>query len=96
MRILTYLTLIAIVLLGISFATLNPDSVNFNYYIGHRTLPLSLLLVMTFVVGCILGLLVGFFLLIKLKIKNYKLQNQLKVAEKEVVNLRAIPLQDRH
>ncbi len=96
MRIITYVLLIAIILLGISFAVLNPDIVNFNYYIGHRAYPLSLLLVMTFVLGCILGLLVGFFLLIKLKIKTYKLQTQLKVAEKEIVNLRAIPLQDRH
>jgi putative membrane protein len=96
MRIITFILLLAIILLGISFAVLNPDVVNFNYYIGHRALPLSLLLVMTFVLGSILGLSVGFFLLIKLKIKKYKLQTQLKIAEKEIANLRAIPLQDRH
>lgn len=96
MRMLTYILLIVIILLGISFAVLNPDVVNFNYYIGHRALPLSLLLVMTFVLGSLLGLLVGVFLLIKVKLKNYRLHSQLKVAEKEIANLRAIPLQDRH
>jgi uncharacterized membrane protein YciS (DUF1049 family) len=96
MRIITYILLLAIILLGISFAILNPESVNFNYYLGRRAFPLSLLLVSTFVSGCVLGLLVGFFLLVKLKIKNYYLQSQLKVAEKEIINLRAIPLQDRH
>jgi len=96
MRIITYILLFAIILLGISFAALNPNAVNFNYYLGHRAFPLSLLLVITFVLGCALGLLVGFFLLLKLKIKSYRLQNQLKVAEKEITNLRAIPLQDRH
>jgi uncharacterized membrane protein YciS (DUF1049 family) len=96
MRMIMYILLIVIVLLGISFAILNPDPVNFNYYVGRRTFPLSLLLVITFVIGCMLGLCVGFFLLIKLKIKNYRLHSQLKVAEKEIGNLRAIPLQDRH
>ncbi|MCD6038679.1 MAG: lapA [Gammaproteobacteria bacterium] len=96
MRIITYALLFIIILLGISFATLNPSLVNFNYYVGQRTFPLSLLLAISFISGCVLGLLVGFFLLIKLKIKIYSLQTQLKIAEKEVINLRAIPLQDRH
>ncbi len=96
MRMIMYILLIAIILLGISFAVLNPDPVIFNYYVGHHAFPLSLLLVITFTMGCILGLFVGIFLLIKLKLKSYRLQNQLKVAEKEIANLRAIPLQDRH
>ncbi len=78
MRIIMYVLLIGIVLLGISFALLNPDVVNFNYYIGHRAFPLSLLLVMTFVSGCILGLVVGVFLLIKLKLKNYSITIAIK------------------
>lgn len=96
MRIVTYVLLLAIILLGISFAVLNPDIVNFNYYVGHRAFPLSLLLAITFVLGCILGLLAGLLFLIKLKIKNYRLHTQLKITEKEIENLRAIPLQDRH
>lgn len=96
MRMIMYVALIGIVLLGISFALLNPEVVNFNYYVGKRAFPLSLLLAMTFVSGCVLGLIVGGFLLIKLKLKNYRLQSQLNVAEKEIGNLRAIPLQDRH
>lgn len=96
MRILSYLFLLIIVLLGITFATLNSGIVTLNYYIGHKTLPLSMLLVSVFATGCLLGLLVGLSIIIRLKLKAYRLRQRLKVAEKEVANLRAIPLQDRH
>jgi len=95
-RIVTYLLLLIIILIGITFAVLNPTIVTMNYYIGQKTLPLSLLLVSVFAFGCFLGLLVGGWLLLKMKIKNYRLKQRLKVAEKEVQNLRAIPLQDKH
>lgn len=96
MRIVTYLLLLIIILIGITFAVLNPAMVTMNYYVGQKTLPLSLLLVAVFAFGCFLGLLVGGWLLLKVKIKNYHLKQRLKVAEKEVQNLRAIPLQDKH
>ncbi len=96
MRILSYLFLLIIIVLGISFATLNSGTVNLNYYVGHAVLPVSLLLVSVFSAGCILGLLVTLVIVVRLKIKNYRLRQRLNLVEKEVVNLRAIPLQDRH
>ena len=96
MRIVTYLLLLMIILIGITFAVLNPTIVTLNYYIGQKTSPLSLLMVSVFALGCFSGLLVGGWLLLKVKVKNYRLKQRLKVAEKEVQNLRAIPLQDKH
>lgn len=96
MRFVTYLLLLIIILIGVTFAVLNPTLVTMNYYIGQKTLPLSLLLVSVFALGSFLGLLVGGWLFLKVKLKNYRLKQKLKVAEKEVQNLRAIPLQDRH
>ena len=96
MRILSYIILLVIIGLGISFATLNSEAVTLQYYVGHKTLPLSLLLVSVFATGCLLGILVGLGIVIRLKLKNYRLRQRLKLAEKEVTNLRAIPLQDRH
>jgi len=95
MRVITYLLILIIIILGITFAALNHAPVTINYYIGQNTLPLSLLLVMSFVIGCFLGLLVACWVSFKFKIKNYRLRQQLKIAEKEIENLRAIPLQDR-
>ena len=71
MRIFSYIFLLIIVLLGITFATLNSEAVNINYYVGHRTLALSLLLAVVFGVGCFAGILVGLWILFKTKLKNY-------------------------
>jgi uncharacterized membrane protein YciS (DUF1049 family) len=96
MRIITYIFILIIILLGVSFAVLNHNAVIFNYYFGESTLPLSFLLVLSFIIGCILSLLVISGIVLKLKLKLYRLQQHIKVIEKEVENLRAIPLQDRH
>lgn len=95
MRIISYFLLLIIVLFGMTFATLNSESVTINYYLGHSTLPLSLLLVLVFALGCLIGMIVGFWLLIKAKLFNYRLRQRLTLAEKEIENLRAIPLQDK-
>lgn len=96
MRILSYIFLLLIILLGACFAMLNSQTVAINYFVGHRNAPLSLLLVLVFAIGCILGFLVTGTLLIKAKMQNHRLHKRLKLAEKEVENLRAIPLQDKH
>ena len=78
-----------------TFATLNSESVTINYYLGQTTLPISLLLVLVFAFGCLTGMIVGFWLVVKAKIQNYRMRQRLSLAEKEIENLRAIPLQDQ-
>lgn len=95
MRILTYILILLIILFGISFAILNSQTVTVDYYFRQSNLPLSLLLVITFVFGSLLGMLVGLFLLLKVKIRNHQLKQRLKLADKEINNLRNIPLQDK-
>jgi len=94
-RIISYILLLLIILFGITFAALNSDSVTINYYIGRSVLPLSLLLVLVFAFGCLIGIVAGLWLLIKAKIRNRRLRQRLQLAEKEIENLRAIPLQDK-
>jgi lipopolysaccharide assembly protein A len=94
-RIISYFFLIIIILFGMTFATLNSESVTINYYLGQSTLPLSLLLVLIFALGCFVGMLAGLWLLFKAKLYSYRLQQRLSLAEKEIENLRAIPLQDK-
>jgi len=95
LRIVSYFFLLIIILFGITFATLNSESVTINYYFDQSTLPLSLLLVLVFAFGCLIGMVVGFWLVIKAKLLNYRLRQRLNLAEKEIENLRAIPLQDK-
>ena len=94
MRVLYYLLLLAIILLGASFATLNLQTVTVNYYIAQHSLPLALLLALTFSLGCVFGLILGFWFLFKSKLKLRRLRKRLTLAEKELENLRTIPLRE--
>jgi len=94
MRYLSYGLLLIVVLLGLSFACLNATPVYINYYIGQVTTPLSWLLLMTFICGVVLGLLVSIINILKLKKTNAQLNYRIKMAEKELANLRVIPLKD--
>lgn len=95
MRIISYILLILIIIFGTTFAALNSESVTINYYFAESSLPISLLLVLVFAFGCLIGILVGFWMLIKSKLHAYRLRQRLHLAEKEIENLRAIPLQDK-
>lgn len=58
MRRLIYVVVILIcVLIGVSFATLNADNVRIDFFLGVRDIPLSLLLVVTLLLGAVLGAL---------------------------------------
>ena len=94
MRIFNYILLVIILIVGVSFAGLNSGSVSINYYVGVWKLPLSLLIVISFAIGCLMGLLAGTTLYLRLKSQNFQLKNRIKLAEKEVSNLRTMPLQD--
>jgi len=94
-RIISYFFLLIIILFGMTFATLNSESVTINYYLSQSTLPLSLLLVFVFAFGCFIGMIFILWLLMKSKLLNYRLRQRLVLAEKEIENLRAIPIQDK-
>ncbi|OGT54061.1 MAG: hypothetical protein A3F43_05520 [Gammaproteobacteria bacterium RIFCSPHIGHO2_12_FULL_42_10] len=87
MRIVSYFFLLAIVLLGMTFAIFNSESVTINYYFNQSTLPLSLLLVIVFAFGCLIGMMASIWLLIKMKLSHYRLQHRLSTAEKEIKSL---------
>lgn len=94
MRIVIYLFLFLLALTFVFFSGLNAQLVTVNYYIGTKQLPLSLLVILNFVLGGLLGLLSGLVLYLKLRYTNRRLRNRLKLVEEELVNLRALPLHD--
>jgi putative membrane protein len=96
MRVITTVLLVLIILLGFTFAGLNAEPVALNYYIGNVKLPLSLLLVLVLIIGCLLSLIASLIFGIKLKNENRRLRQRLKIVEAELANLRTIPLKDAH
>lgn len=96
MRCITYVFLIVLFILGLIFAGLNADLVTVNYYWGTERLPLSLLAILSFVFGGLLGLLTALITYVKLKYVNRRLRHRLILVEKELSNLRALPFKDQH
>lgn len=84
MKIIGYIFLLLIIVLGFTFACLNASSVNINYYIGNANMPLSMLLVIAFIVGMIIGMLFMLGWVIKLKHAAYKLRQQQRQLEHEL------------
>lgn len=96
MRIIMLVIYVLLIILGVTFAALNASSVQVNFYVTTVTMPVSVL--MTIMLG--IGILIGFILFIfrywRLKAECRRMNSQLKLTEKEIKNLRSIPLQDQH
>lgn len=86
MKIISYLFLMIIIVLGFTFACLNADAVNINYYIGSTSIALSMLLLMTLVVGMIISFLISLTWVFKLKRKLYHSRHQMKKLEQELLH----------
>ncbi len=96
MKIFSVIAILFVLALGVTFAGLNAQEVTINYYVNSAKLPLSLLLVLVLGLGGFIGWLTGFMLWLRLKTENIRLSHKLKVAEKEVNQLRTLPLNESH
>lgn len=88
MKILYFILAIIVLILGIMFASLNAESVVFNYYIGKKQMPLSLLLISFFILGAFLTLVITFFGTLKLKYDNRRLSKQVAQFKEQISKLR--------
>lgn len=83
------------VFIAITINLKNPQAVTFNYYFNiHWETKLMLLLSVTFVLGLLLGALLMSFKLFASKRETGKTKRALAKVEKEVENLRAMPMKD--
>jgi len=85
-----------VIIFGIVFAVLNAENVQLNYYLGSVELPLSLILVVAMIIGALLGIFASLSFIIGSRRSASKLKHSVEVAEKEIANLRNIPIKDEH
>lgn len=95
-RIVYLFIFLVLVILGIVFAVLNAEPVKLNYYFGSKEVALSLILVLAMIVGAILGVIASASMIISNRREVMKLRKSVELAEKEVTNLRSIPIRDNH
>ena len=96
MRIIYTICLFTIVVLVASFAVANAEQVSLFYYFGRVSLPLSLALGVFLAMGCLMGALACLKLIVSSKYQIKKLKKEIKLANIEISNLRAIPIKDQH
>ncbi len=94
MRILSFLVILIVLLIGVTFAVLNAAPVSINYYLSTTKIPLSLLLVLVLGVGGFIGWLTGLWMWMRLKTENFRLSHRIKTLEKELDQLRTLPVNE--
>ena len=89
-----FIFIIFILLFGLALHLKNHLLVALNYYIGEIQLSFSLVIVLAICVGVLLGILVNFPIIMRIKKNNHKLEKKLKNTEKEINSLRVTALKD--
>lgn len=93
-RIAKLIIVFVILLSGLAFHLKNNQMIELNYYVGVLDMPLSWLVVIILFIGALLGVLASLPMIIKLKQQKLKLERQIKSSEKEINNLRVMPVKD--
>lgn len=96
MRIVITVFYLMLILIGVSFAALNASSVEVNLYFTSLKMPISVLMTTVLGVGVLFGVFIFFSRYWRLKGELRNVKTQLKLTEKEIKNLRSIPLKDQH
>ncbi len=94
MKFIKFLLLVAMMVVGAAFAAINAQSVTVNYYFGTIELPLALVAAVAVGIGAVFGMLASMGGAFRLKRENARLKRQARVAEKEVSNLRNLPIKE--
>ena len=94
MRFIMLIFYLFLMLFGVSFAALNAGSVILNLYFKTLSMPVSVLVMIVFVLGVLIGFVVFLGRYWCLKSKYRKTKHQLQMMEREIKNLREIPLKD--
>jgi putative membrane protein len=88
--------ILIVIVLGVIFAVLNAEPVQLNYYFDSLSMPLSLAMIVSMFIGAVLGVLASIGVIFKCRKEMTRLRKAAEVADKEIANLRAIPIKNQH
>jgi putative membrane protein len=95
-RIVTLILLIVLTVVTVTFTLLNSQPVKLNYYFGSYELDLLVVMIICLAIGALLGVTAAVGRFVSLKQELMRKDKKIKVAEKELDNLRSLPLKDDH
>ncbi len=93
-RVIGFLFSLVIVLFGLSFALLNAQPVELDYYFGQTGMPLSLVIVLAVIVGAVLGVIASLGVILRQRRALARLRRSLGASHKESTDQRKLPLKD--
>lgn len=92
LRILKIFLALLIVAIGLAVHLRNDHAVALDYYLGTVEWPFSLFLIGAVLTGVILGIAVSLPAMIRLKTEKGRLEAKIRMNERELNNLRVIPV----
>ena len=94
-RILTLFLFLLFAVFALTLNLQNPDSITLKYYFGfEQQIDLFLVLFIPFAFGLLLGVLMMSLSLMRNKLEISRTKRDLARVEKEVENLRAVPIKE--
>ena len=90
-----FFSIILLILFAVFFTLLtieNTELVTFKFYFIQYEVALFVAIIMPFIVGLLLGVVIMSLSVVRNKMQTGKAKKQLTKAEKEVENLRAVPM----
>lgn len=94
MRVLKISFYLILSFLIVVFALLNSTSVQLNYLFGRTQLPLSLVMFIFLSLGALIGMIWTASWVISQRGSNHELKTKVDLLQKEIDNLRAMPVKD--
>ena len=95
-RLVSAFIILLVLLLVLFFTILNAEPVTVNYYLGEVHPPLAAVIILALVSGAILGLISSILVIMKTRHEVSKLRREIKHTEQELMNLRTLPIKDKH
>lgn len=93
-RIMTIILFVIVLMLGAGFSAINLTPVDINYYLGVLSLPLSIVIIASIILGTLLGALALSTSILRLRYENRRLRKKLVSSEHEINSLRILPITD--
>ena len=81
--------------LSLYFGVLNSHSVLLRYYHGETEAPLALVMMVAILIGALFGVIASLGMVVKSKRELARMRKTMSLTEKELANLRSLPLKEK-
>lgn len=95
MRLVRFGLFLLIFVLGLYFGVLNSHSVQLRYFHGQAEAPLALVVMIAVLMGALLGAIASLGPIVKSKRELARMRKSMGLTEKELANLRSLPLKEK-